>query len=510
MRNKVVVTSALLAVSVSSQSLASTVTEAIPVDGAITCAMTDTSSMTAVVGATVNITVAMLDTSAMTAALTGIGDLTAAMTDSSAMTAAITGIADITAAMTDTSSMTVLVTDNSGFDWDMFDLDLLMNQTNEGNNPLELLGDMILDASHTIDAAGFVDRSAGKAVLSTKASDFSVDEDGLTSSGFTFSANETINSVAGFLKCIANAGTGQTSIALGAAYGLGTNNVTVMRLKFLWAYGQNDSTTGQFYQYFPLARRDFTIANYPFGANYQTEIFVIQSSVKNIGFTGATVDRSGKSIYIKDIITEKIDGNHFFQTTASKMPHRNFTDYMTDFDGVGHNITDVSGDFASAVGADTQGMVTMFIRDDVGAGVKCDIFSFNSSGGTHRIDMELRTSNVIRVQTIISGVFQFIDFPITRGVAGAEFFSIQFGNDGSNYKCYINGVDTASSGGTDSGIWFNSFPVAMAQAAIGRNYSVAYGNFGLRHFGYVSGRIMTATEVSDLNSTDEYQEVYSP
>lgn len=369
--------------------------------------------------------------------------------------------------------------------------------------------------SGATDVGGMIDQSHGR-LLGTViwASDFSVDDDGfpiIDGAGVaTFGITQ-----AGETNCMKitsdNIGVDRHRLREALLVSGKTYKVTAK------TYMPSSNSVWDGWQWQDPTTSKFTILRFSDYENpitpdtWEADAFYITADGANFDFLpydGSTSNASPNldEFYLKDIIITEVTGNHFAQFTPASKPHRNLTDNTLDFDGVGMNLIDINGDFATAVASDTAGMVTVFIRDDVGTGVKCDIFSFNASGGTHRIDMELRTSDKIRIQTIISGVFQFIDFPITRGVAGAEWFKIQFGNDGTNFKCWINGVDTAFDGGTDSNIWLNSFPVAISSAVIGRNYSVGFGNFGLRHFGYCSGRVLTSDEIAAINSSSTYTE----
>lgn len=391
-------------------------------------------------------------------------------------------------------------------------VDLLMNESETTANALKYLGDMSLDASHTPDASSMVDRSAAKAILSTKASDFSVDEDGITSGDFTFTADQTINSEGGFLKCIFPTGTGQIAMSLPNGYLLGTNGLTMLRLKYRWAWGQNDTTVGQFYQYFPIARRDFLSPDWAYGVTYDTEIFVVQNSIKNFGMAGGSVDRLGKSLMIKDIITEEIDGNHFLNVTSAQMPHRNFTDYTLDFDGIAQHFAN-SANFATAVSSDQAGMFTLVFRDDEGAGQVCQIFDINDGGLTNYLTIRLDSSNNIRVYTVGASVStNNANFgPITAMRGG--WIMLQIGSTGSAYKVYANGVEQSLVSGTDNGQWMGDLS-GLTTSWIARghtgSYGAQYGAIGLRHFGYKSGQVLTAQQQSDTNDSPEYQQIYTP
>lgn len=393
------------------------------------------------------------------------------------------------------------------------EVDVLMNETDSAGLQLKYLGDLALDASQTNGAAvAMIDRSANKEILSSNESDFSVDADGVTSSQMTLVANQTINSEGGFLKWVGLTGTAQTSCTLPNAFLLGVNGLTVMRFKFRWAWGTNDSTMGGFYQYFPLGRRDFLIAARPFGVTYETELYLVQASLKNLGMAGGSVDRIGKDlIYIKDIITEEIDGNHFINIVVSASPTRNHVDYTLDFDGIGdyfHNAP-----FAAAITSDTAGMFTMYIRDDEGAGQVCQIFDINDGGLTNYLTIRLDSSNNIRIYTArAAGGTNNANFgPITAMRGG--WIQLQIGSTGTGYVVRANGVAQSLVSGTDNGQWLGDL-AGLTTAWMGRghtaSYGVEYATMGLRHFGYKSGGIFTDKEIENINALPEYQEVYTP
>lgn len=223
--------------------------------------------------------------------------------------------------------------------------------------------------------------------------------------------------------------------------------------------------------------------------------------------TGSSPAPNGDEMYFKDLIVREVAGNHFGQFTNSGMPHRNITDNTFDFDGIAQVLEDKSGTFAAAVKDDTAGMFTMFIRDDDITGQSNNMYLFGDNSNRMWLSFEQVSGpkQVLQIGRIVAPgggdyLLTTVDLVAERA---AQWMAIQWGSDGSEYFIYVNGVRIPITSGTNNGNWLDSFAVSLTEVKIG-NAGSGYMAMGLRHFGYISGRVLTADEITAINSTSTY------
>jgi hypothetical protein len=390
-------------------------------------------------------------------------------------------------------------------------LDLLMNRTPITENQGEYSGDVAL-ADSNIDVGAVVDRSADKAVLNSYTFDFSAGTDGIVPTGSN-TLDGNIDGIKGLDNWIrmtpsAIAEPHQMSLPVSnkvVGWGM-TNGISVVRWR--WKTYNNGWAVGTtFINYSSYGRQDVniiddTIQVHDEYALYHNAVFLYEG----LNVVGMENDLG----YWRDMIIDHIAGNHFVQTTASAKPHANFTDYTLDFDGIGMYLAD-DGGFSTLMETESAGMFTLFIRDD-GTAVTQERMIYIKDNSSNRIAMWLNLEDFY-ITTDVGGVSN----PITwanalQGLRGT-WIKIQIGSDGSNYKLYINGADMGvPSSGTDNGDWGAEIRAGgngINYVQIGQ-YEGVYAAMGLRHFGYVSGRVYTPTEITNINALPEYQAVYAP
>lgn len=385
--------------------------------------------------------------------------------------------------------------------------DLLFNRTPSAENQGSYLGDVALADGNT-DISVFVDRSANRTIENTRTSDFSSGTDGITASGSNSVAGnvDSINGEDNWLELTPSAIAQQHEYYIPASWFTGWGmvvSVSVIRRRIKCYIGVASVATG-WALYTPNWRSDVPVVA---TTEYFMDVYELYHSTQLVKFSPGVVGMENDRMYNKDHIVDHIGGNHFIQASASKKAHANFSDYTADFDGVANEFTD-DGSFTAAIKGDTAGMFTMFIRDDEGLGNIMYLMSIWQAN-TMQIEPYIGADNkfwiVIKDSVNGNNSMKSVE-TVTRG----GWLTLQFGSDGANFHCIVDGVTLTWDTGTDNGDWIGDLATEITKVTLGVGWGNAFGSFGLRHIGYKSGGVFTAQEITNINALPEYQPIYAP
>lgn len=243
-----------------------------------------------------------------------------------------------------------------------------------------------------------------------------------------------------------------------------------------------------------------TVEGYYNASGIYFDIGLVQASNGSPSITPG----AGDVAYFKNLVVSSVAGNHFVQTTASKCPHWDNTNFTVDFDGVDDEMSPISQSaFFAAVGSDTEGEFIGVLEDDEGAGVNLGSFPFNLDNGsgsaTERIFNMFNTSNLHYQryrESASNNDVVWSDSAETRGGRNTLFLS---GNS-TNYEDQLNGVDKTVQSGTNNGHWFND--IAVTEIRIARGNGLGFDALGFRYGGYKSARLTTENRTDQKTWSD--------
>lgn len=203
-------------------------------------------------------------------------------------------------------------------------------------------------------------------------------------------------------------------------------------------------------------------------------------------------------------LVDTANGYNFTQWDAARRAHWNDTDETADENGTG--MYQDSTTLATAIKADTAGMFTMFIRNDRASGAQNHFLS-NWQNNNMQIAVQIGTTDKLKIlfrdSTKGNNVIGFANIlPIVIG----GWLKIQIGSNGTNYIAIVNGITQNIEAGIDNGDWFGDLTTEITKVSLGVYWGGAFGAFGLRHLGYISGRVLTPSEISAINSSSIYTE----
>jgi hypothetical protein len=343
-----------------------------------------------------------------------------------------------------------------------------------------------------------VDRSQLKAPTTIYSSDFSAGVNGWSGANVTAAGNiDGINGQDNWLRAT-TLGLGTPNNALNKL-SIGVNGTIARRRAKIYIDAANTANTG-IMTYSTLN----SMGEYVIGKGNELDLDILALHSATNQYLGsplaATNTQAGDKFYIKNAIWESLAGNHFINITASARPTANVTDMTYDLDGSNDELD--SAALATVIKNDTAGMVTMFIRDDYGSGVALAIMTFYQSV-TVNFRVQFLANNRLSFNWIdpVNGNITVTSSIITRGAIGT-WYKIQFGSDGSNFILYVDGVKITMT--TDTSSWMSYLSSEITTVKIGITQGIAFGKFGLRHFGCRSGSVFTPTEIANINATSTY------
>lgn len=396
----------------------------------------------------------------------------------------------------------------------LLDLDLLFNAPSNRENTIYIQTDDVALADGHVDINGLIDRSESQEVSASAESDFTAGVDGFSAGGFS-AVDGNIDSVLGeddWLRWTGAAGTGQQTGSWPSKFNtlLGTVNVDIVRQRYRWAMPSGQVEMGAMLKYDVLTREDYSHAEYPGGTIYQVDRKMLIGNPSTQGWTAGVNDKAGKFLYLKDCIVQVLSGKHFIQASTALKPHANYTRFSADGDGVQQYFGSQRTLMDPIMSADTSGTFIMAFFDDGGPGNLEYIFTFGRSNGVGNFSLTLTAANKIQLLLHDNTTAYTLtsDAAISRSVGG--FHTIVLVGTGSGYELYHNGSSIAFTDSGANGKWLaacynaNIDYYLMAQRGL-----LAYGNIGIRHFGYRSIPL-TSDEITALHTFPEYQQAYTP